>query len=332
MTFRTCILLSLATLALAAATPVRAAPYEESQQRKSWFSFLRPARTTPAAQLVYARDLQRRGHWIRAGRHFHALVATWPAAPEAPVAQYEWARMLEDRGNLADAFDQYQVLMERYAAQARFDEILTRQYDLANRTMSSRRLRFLFGGWPAYDRAVPMFERIVTNAPAWSNAAQCQFNVGRLHELDRETIEALTAYTAVQYRFGQSAVAEEAAFRRTQCLAELCRGAPNDLARQDETWGAVVQFLRDYPHSAHAPLLEAQRDRLLRSRAQAAYDMAVYYDRHGKTPDAARTAYERFLLQFPNTELSAAVRKRLQDLGKPTEGTRHEQDKSPPPT
>lgn len=322
---------ALALLAWTSAAPAASQPYAELQQRKSWFSFLRPAKKTPAEQLVYARNLRNWGHWIRAGRHYHALVATWPASPEAPTAQYEWARMLEDRGALQDAFDQYQVLMERYAAQFRFEEILARQYDLANRTMASRRLRFLFGGYPAWDRAIPMYERIVTNAPAWSNAPISQFNVGRIHELEGDLRPALAAYTLVQYRFPASGVAEEAAFRRTQCLAELVQRAPNDSALLEETWSAIVQFLRDYPKSTQTTVVEAQRDRLLRRRAQLAYDTARYYDRHGRSPDAARTAYERFLMQFPNTEPSAAVRQRLKELGKPTEGKRDEPE-APAPT
>ena len=291
-------------------------PYREVQKRRSWFSFMRPAKATPQEQMAYARALRAGRHVFRASRHYRALVSSWPSAPEAPVAQREIAEMLDARGWIESAFDQYQLLVEKYPDACDFDAVIARQYALAERMRTVRHAPLLFGGWKTPERAIPLYERIVLNAPMWTNAPQVQFTIGALQEAAANYAEASVAFQEVQYRYPRSPPAEEAAFRRARCLYWMSMEAPNDPTTLDEAWTALSQFARERPASRFASDAMRLRDTLQTRRVRAAYEIACYYDRHGRSPENALMAYERFLTLFPNTEWTPTVQQRLEAIKK----------------
>ena len=291
-------------------------PYQEVQHRESWLGslFLRPAKSTPADQLVHARALRDRGSLRRAKSHYHALVATWPASVEAATAQYEWARILEQQEDFPAAFEQYQVLIDRFPGRFDFHEVIRRQTALAERMATHRALPYLFGGFASPDRAVPMYEQILTNAPAWEGAAETRYRIGEIHEADADLYDAAAAYADVAYRHPQSPWAEKAAARRVECLVRVSEKAPNNTRALDEAWAAAADYLTRHPASERAPLVTLRRDALFRRRAETAFEAARYYDRQKRSPDVVRTAYERFLSQFPNSPWTAAAQRRIAEL------------------
>ncbi len=322
-------LLAAAVLACGmAGHPAAAAdePYQEVQHRESWLAslFLRPAKDTPAAQLAYARLLRDRGSLRRAKSHYHALVATWPATPEAATAQYEWARILEAQKDYSGAFEQYQVLINRFPGRFDFTEVIGRQAALAERVATHRSLPFLFGGFTSPDRAVPMLEQILTNAPAWSGAAEARFRIGDIYEAEgthNSLFEAAAAFANVTYLHPDSPWAEKAAARRVECLVRASAKAPNNSRILDDAWASAIDYLARYPASERAPLITLRRDALFRRRAEAAYKAAHYYDRQKRSPDVVRAAYEHFLSQFPNSPWTAAAQRRIAELAPAKETT-----------
>ena len=312
-------LLAVSAVFLAVAChPVVAAeaPYQEVQHRESWLGslFLRPAKDTPAAQLAHARGLRDRGSLRRAKSHYHALVATWPASAEAATAQYEWARILESQEDHPAAFEQYQVLIDRFPGRFSFTEVLQRQTALAQRMAAHRAMPFLFGGFASADRAVPMYTQILTNAPAWEGAAEIRHRIGEIHESGGDLYDAAAAYADVAYRHPDSPWAEKAGARRVECLVRVSEKAPNNTRALDEAWAAAVDYLARHPTAERAPLVKLRRDALFHRRAEAAYEAAHYYDRQKRSPDVVRTAYERFLTQFPNSPWTSAAQRRIAEL------------------
>ncbi len=277
--------------------------------------FLRPAKAAPAEQLVHARALRDRGRLRSAKGQYHALVATWPATPEAATAQYEWARILESQEDYPAAFEQYQTLIDRFPGRFNFAEIVQRQAALAQRMAAHRSVPFLFGGFASPDRAIPMYERILTNAPAWEGAAEARYRIADIHESGGDLHDAAAAYSSVMYRHADSPWAEKASARRVDVLVRLSEKAPNNTRALDDAWAAAADYMARHPDAERAPLVRIRRDSLLRRRMEAAYEAARYYDRHSKNPEVVRTAYERFLSQFPVSPWTATVQHRLEQLG-----------------
>ncbi len=271
---------------------------------------------TAAAQMAEGRALDAQGRWRAAGHAYRAVVYGWPDASEAPTAQIAYARTLEKRGMDHDAFLEYQYLVDYYAGQFPYTEIMGRQLALAERVRDTKRMQWLFGGFHAPERARPMFEKIVENAPDWTNAPYAQFQVGLIHEKSDEFEEAMAAYDAVQSRYYTAALAPEAAFRRASCLASLSDNRPNDEAICETARLALLQFSRDFSATAFAGKAAREVERLDLRLAAMAYEKAHYYDRLAHRPAAAIPMYEAFLKRFPSDPRAATVRTRLDVLRK----------------
>jgi tetratricopeptide (TPR) repeat protein len=246
-----------------------------------------------------------------ARRQYRALVASWPVSAEAGAAQRELAELLDAQGRSDAAFEAYQLLSERYPDQRPFREILDRQFELAEAAMTRRRYRWMFGGWTAPERAVPMLEQLARAAPGWPRAAEAQFLIGEAHRRNGDWLDAVIAYQELLIRFPQSPFVEAATLHRVAALERLARDAPNDPLARDEAWTAARHALRQYPESERRDELRRIADELEARRIAAAWAVARHYDRHHLAPEAARLSYERFLTQFPDTPHTARAQERM---------------------
>ncbi|MEI7436550.1 MAG: hypothetical protein WCL16_07055, partial [bacterium] len=268
------------------------------------------------SQMAEAMALDKKGHWRAAGHAYRAVVYVWPDASEAPVAQIAYARTLEKRGRDHDAFLEYQYLVDYYAGQFPHDEIMGRQLALASRLRDTKRMRWFFGGFHSPESARPLFEKLVANAPSWTNAPYAQFQIGRIHEQCDEFEEAMAAYDAVQSRYYSAALAPEAAFRRAACLAALSDSRPSDEATCETARLALLQFSRDFSATAFSGKARSEVDRMDLRLGAMAYEKANYYDNVVHRPAAAIPMYEAFLKRFPNDLRAVVVRTRLAMLRK----------------
>ncbi|HMP74857.1 MAG TPA: outer membrane protein assembly factor BamD [Kiritimatiellia bacterium] len=311
-----------AALIAPSAVCARSKPYEESEKEHSWFSFSRPSRKNPADQLVWARELHADGRLRKAARAYRALAVTWPGSEQAPLAQQGLARTLDARGKVEDAFDAYHELATRYTGGYDYDEVIQRQFEIAKSVMDRRRGSLLiFGGFKAPERAVPLFEKVIQNAPRAPFAPEAQYLIGRAYELSEQLELAVVAYMTAQHRYPASPWAATASFGRARALYRLSEESPNDEEALEQAWAAVSVFLNAFAQSPDAELARAYRETLLRRRAKASYDKAIFYDRLAKRPAAAYQSYSVFVRQFPNSEWTALARARMEQLAPLVEKT-----------
>ena len=288
--------------------------YQERGEKEPWYTFLRPAKDDPAAQLDYARSLAAEGHARRAGRQYRALAASWPASAEAPVAQRERAEMLDRRGSISAAFEAYETLARRYPEQVPYGEIVDRQFDLALRQMDRRKWPLLFGGFRSVADAVPMLRKIVDHAPRGEHASRALLLMARAHEEGGDWEDAAQVHGEILSAHPSSPEAEAAAYGRANSMARLSAAAPNDMLLAQDAWMASAAALREHPDSPLAETARLQRAAAYRRLAFTAYEKALYYDRTARRYDAARLSYETFLKNYPDSEWGDEVRRRLAAL------------------
>jgi outer membrane protein assembly factor BamD (BamD/ComL family) len=308
-------LLVAALLLPALGASALAKPYEETQKRHSWFSFNRPSKKNPADQLTHADKLFAAGSLRKAGRAYRALAMTWPGSAEAVPAQLRYARSLDARGKVEPAFDAYQALMEANAGGFPYDDVLKRQFELAQEVMNRRKGKLLlFGGFKAPERAVPLLEKVVQNGPRSPFAAEGQYLIGRAYELSEQLELAVVAYMTAQHRYPLSPFAEKSAFGRTRALYRLAEESPNDEEALEQAWAGVVLFMNSYPKAEDSELAKAYRDTLLSRRSRTAYEKAVFYDKLAKKPAAALQAYRSFIKMYPHSEWATLAQQRIDEL------------------
>jgi outer membrane protein assembly factor BamD (BamD/ComL family) len=268
-------------------------------------------------QMKHARTLADGGRLRKAANAYQALVYAWPDSTLAPQAQWALAEIMEQRGKYERAFQEYQYLVDYYPGQFDYPAVLDRQFKLATLLMTDRKARFLFfPGFQAPERALPLFEQIVRNAPSWDRSAKAQLNVGIIHELNEEPEDAIAAYEVFQYRFPLSADAPEAAFRGAKCLHEVFRQRPNDENACNAARAALVHFISAYPEDHRVAEARGHLNALNAHQAGLAFQRATYYDTIARRPAAAIIAYEEFLRNYPSSANAETAQARLAALRK----------------
>jgi tetratricopeptide (TPR) repeat protein len=285
---------------------------QQKPERKLPGFFHRPTKSTPAEQLAYARSLEAAGRIRAAMKQYVAIVHQWHASLEAPIAQEAYARLLAEREKYEQAFSEYQYLFDFFAGTFDSPRILKEQFKIANAVCAERHGGlFLFKGVTTPERALPMFGKIVANAPQWDRAAEAQFMVGSIHEEGKDYSLAASAYEAVQLRYPSSPAAGDAAFGRAGCLCFLARKTPRDEEGLRNAISAISVFVRDFPAN---PAVETARGYLgeMKNRLEKlSYDRAVFYDRAARRPEAALIAYREFMGLFPCSERRKEVEERM---------------------
>ncbi len=290
-----------------AATPVK--------RGTSWR--IKPQRDNADAQLAYAGGLREASRLRAAYRAYNALVYAWPDTAQAVTAQVACAEILETRGDYPKAFNEYQYLFDRYVGQFDYRRTLEKQFAIANHLMTARRGQMGFlPGFEAPERALPLFERIIQNAPSWDNAALCQYNIGLIHEKNEDWEEAIAAFELLQNRYENSPWAAPAAFREAYGLYQIMLDRPNDENAYHAARSALVRFIKSYPNSTHIAAARDYLKALITRYTVIVYDRALYYDRIAKRPASALIAYEDFVKRFPNSELADTANARIAVLRK----------------
>lgn len=307
------------------APPSAGKPAEETQKKHqlSWWESARASKSTPAAQLAYADDLRDQGRLIFASKQYRALTYAWPQAPEAPQAQYRYAQLLEKRGKDKSAFEEYQYLLETYAGFVPYEEVLERQYGIADRLATEPR-RFLFFSYSAPEEAIPLFETLIQNAPQWKRAAELQFRIARIYEKNKQYDLALDAYDLYQQRYPVSLLAEQAAFGHGKCAYEYSRENPNAADLRQHAEAVILSFLESYPRSDMAAQARAFLQELQQAQAAGLYRQAQIYEqafrragssRESKAAqDAARLSFQRVIDEYPRSRWAESARAQIARL------------------
>lgn len=292
-------------------------PYYEEERPARRIFFRGPAQDNPTDQFAYAQSLHERGRLRRAGRHYRLLVRHWPAANEAPDAQLAYARVLEERGRLARAVDELDRLAELYVGQFPHEVALQKKFAIAERMIEERRGQwFIFPGFNASERAIPVLESIVRMGPRWERSPQAQLMIGQIQEENGHREEAVLAFERVETRYPRSPEAEEAAFARARVLMDLADRYPRDQDTLDAAFTTLALILQQFPEAENAETAASHLRDLHERRASMVYNRALFYDRIARRPMAAEIVYERLLANFPDSELAASARARLDELQK----------------
>ncbi|MBT3294712.1 MAG: tetratricopeptide repeat protein [Verrucomicrobia bacterium] len=275
----------------------------------------RPDRKTAAEQLVYARSLADGGAVRKAAKQYRALVHEWHDTPEAVTAQMAYAELLEARGKYNQSFNEFQYLVEFYAGQFDYGEVLDRQFRIANEVMNQRHGGFLFlGGFKSPERALPLFKQVAENGPTWERGPEVQFFLGWIQEQDKQYDAAIRAYDMLRQRWPRSELAVTAGYGGTRCLVKLADATARDEVVCRRALVGLAGFIRDYPDDPNVAAATQERDRISSRLSGLYYERAAYYDKIARRPDSALIAYADFLRQFPYAEQAEAVSLRVREL------------------
>jgi TolA-binding protein len=281
-----------------------------------WFGWLNgPEKDTAAEQLKYAEECFRAGSLRAARKGYDALVRSWPASPEAPLAQKALADLyLGSYLEYENAFREYRYLLDFYSAQCDYDAVAAEMYRVAElmREEGKRLLFFRFANTVDVRRA---YEALVLRAPGAKFVPEAMLTIAALREDEERYETAVTVYENLRNLHAGTPEAREAAFREAGARMIMLRKYGYNRSRVNET----IDFLKLVLSNGE---LEAdKREEVAKMLEEArmlvedeAFRAAKFYDSRMRTRRSAVNAYEAFLKEYPASVHASEVRLRLSEL------------------
>lgn len=277
-------------------------------------------RTRAKDQLEVAQtafDQKDFGMALKAARR---TVKMWPLSDYAPQAQYLVGRCYEARGRDENAFKEYQRVLEKYPKIANYDEILNRQYQIANRYLAGQWFK-LWGYvpfFPSMQKTSEMYEKVIKNGPYSEVAAQSQLNIGAAREKQSDYPLAVKAYERAADRYhDQKEVAPDALFKAGLAYRKQAKAAEYDQSVAGHAISTFSDFMALYPNDPRVPEAQKIIQELKTEQARGNLEIARFYAKK-KQWKGALVYYNEAVNKDPNSRYAEEAKRRIEQINKQT--------------
>jgi outer membrane protein assembly factor BamD len=259
------------------------------------------------------------------GTALHAanrVMRVWPLSDYAPDAQYLIARCFEVTGKDEVAFNAYQLVIDKYPHSEKYEDVLWRQYGIANRFLAGQwfRLWTYIPFFPSMDRTAEMFGKIVKEGPYSDVAPHAQLRIGAAREKQRNYEDAVKAYETAADRYrNQPVIAADALYREGISYAKQAATAEYDQSTAAKAIATFTDFITFYPDDQRVTTAQRAISVLKAEQVRGNFQIAQFYEK-SKTLNAAQrrsgaVVYYNEVLQLnPNSPYAAAARQRIEAL------------------
>ena len=246
-------------------------------------------------------------------------VKQWPFSDYAPQAQYLIARCYEAQGKEEKAFKAYQLLLERYPRIDRFNEIVNRQFVIANRFLAGKWFRIwgYIPAFPSMDKTIKLYDQIIKNGPYSEVAPKAQMNIGAANEkkLGKDYPAAAAAYERAADRYLDRPIAADALYKAGQSYMKEARKAEYDQSVAGQAISTFTDFATLHPQDTRVPETQKFIESLKTEQARGSYDIARFYEKRGRW-QGALIYYNDVLLKDPASTYASLARQRIDSIKK----------------
>jgi outer membrane protein assembly factor BamD (BamD/ComL family) len=226
-------------------------------------------------------------------------------------------RCLEAEKQDEKAFKAYQKLISQYPKVENYDEVVQRQFEIAN--------RFLQGQWrkrltyipvpPSMDETIKLYDQIIQNGPYSKIAPQAQMNIGAAHEkkFAQDYAAAAKAYEKAADRYADEKAGVDALYKVGETYNKQAKRAEYDQSIAAQAIGTYTDFMTLHPADPRVPEAQKTIDTLKTDQARGSYDIAKYYERNHRW-QGALIYYNEVLLKDPNSRYADTARQRIDSI------------------
>jgi outer membrane protein assembly factor BamD len=291
--------------------------YEPAGSNAKW------TRTRAKDQLEVAELAFKNNDYSTTLHAAYRILKVWPLSDYAPRAEYLIGRCLEMEHRDEAAFDKYQDLLKKYPRTDSYDEILWRQYEIANRFYGGEFFRIFWGYLPLYtsmDETAKMYDKIVNNGPYSEVAPHAQLQIGAAREKDKDFEAAVKAYeTAADRYHNQPVIAADAMYRWAIAYQKQSTKAEYDQGKAGQAIAAYTDFMTVFPDDKRVPDAQKAIVMLKAEQVRGSFIVAQFYE-NSKTlsttqrRNGAIVYYNEVLQLNPNSPYAAQARQRIEAL------------------
>ncbi len=273
-----------------------------------------PEKESAAEQFAYAAELAAGGAWSKAVKAYDALVREWPAAKESAAAQKALAdALLEHEQDYEEAFKAYQYLLDFYSLECDYDAIAAQMYKVANlmRKEGKTIVFFRFANTVDVRRA---YEAVVLRSPGAAYIPEALLMIAELREEEEKYNLAVTVYENLRNLYPKSEEALRSWAREARARMEILDEAGYNRERVRDTIGFLKLALKAQLDDGEKAEVQGFLAKLEGDLELEAYKAAKFYDSRTRTVRSAKSAYEKYLNDYPAGAHADEVRARLKEL------------------
>jgi outer membrane protein assembly factor BamD len=285
--------------------------YEPAGTTAKW------TRTRAKDQLEVAEQAFKSGDYSVTLHAAHRVLKVWPLSDYAPRAEYLIGRCLEARGRDEAAFDAYQNIVKKYPRTDNYEDVLWRQYEIANRFLGGEFFRVFWGYLPLYpsmDDTAKMYGKIVDSGPYSDVAPHAQLRIGAAREKQKDYEAAVKAYeTAADRYHNDPAIAADAMYRAALSYQKQSTTSEYDQGTAAKAIAAYTDFVTFYPEDKRVALAQKAVVSLKAEQVRGNFSIAQYYEKNRQWTGAV-VYYNEVLQMDPNSPYAAQARQRIEVL------------------
>lgn len=278
-----------------------------------WVNPKYAVRPTPEEQLDYALKFYEEDKLKEAGNEFKKLIKHYPKSAESAEAQYYLAAIEEKEGGLYEAYLAYQKVIDKYPFSSRINEIIEREFRIAERFMQGEKRKALGITLPVENPSIEIFRKVVENSAYGPLAAEAQYKLGLILKSQGRYFEAEEEFNKVVTNYPKSEWVEPAKFQIAACRASVSTSPDYDQEATREAKEKFEEFIQSHPEAELTRQAEKNIQELREREAQGYYDIAVFYEKQ-KAYKAAKVYYNTIINNYPRSTWAARALSKLQAL------------------
>ena len=272
-------------------------------------------KTNPKEQFAFAKEFYDAKKYEDAKREFHKLIKAYPKSFEASESQFYLGLTEETQGNLYEAYQAYQKVIDKYPFSERIQDIIEREYKIAEQFMQGAKRKALGVALPVENPAIEIFTKVIENSTYGPLAPKAQYKLGLVLKGLMRYYEAEDAFNKVITNYPNSEWVEASRFQIASCRAAVSRGPDYDQGAAQEAKQKFEEFVKEHPDAALSRDAEKTIGQLKDKEAESSFSIARFYERQ-KAYAAAKVYYNDLINNYPDSSWSAKAMERLQVMEK----------------
>jgi len=280
-----------------------------------WVNPKTMVKSTPKEQFDFSKSLYDIKSYEESKREFSKLLKSYPKSAEAAESYYYIGLINEAQGNIYEAYQSYQKIIDKYPFSERIQELIEKEYKIAERFMSGEKRMALGVTLPVENPALEIFAKVVENSTYGPLAAKSQYKLGLVLKGLGRYYEAEDAFNKVISGYPDSEWVKAAKFQIAACRGLVSRGPDYDQGATKEAKDKFEEFLRENPDAVLSGDAEKNINDLREKEAESSLNIARFYEKQGDYK-AARVYYEDLIANYPGSKWSDKAQARIEFMEK----------------
>jgi len=280
-----------------------------------WINPKSMVKPDPKEQFSFAKVLYDQNKYEDAKREFKKLLKAYPKSLEASESQYYLGLIEEARGNLYEAYQALQKVIDKYPFSERIQEIIAREYKIGEAFISGLKRKSLGLNLPVDNPAIEILAKVVENSTYGPLASAAQYKLGLVLAGLMRYYEAEEAFNKVISNYPNSEWVAAAKFQIASCRAAVSRGSDYDQGSTQEAKQQFEEFVKEHPETKLSGDAEKNINQLREKEAESNYNTGSFYEKQ-KAPESAKIYYNDTINNYHDSVWAAKALERLEIMEK----------------